>query len=756
MVTRVGGLASGMDIDSLVEKLMNAERVPLNKLNQKKQTYEWQRDAYRTVNSKLKTFSDYLFDNFSLTSNFAKKNSSVTGTNSSKVSISAGSSATGSLNIQSIKQIATAARVDITNVEHTSKRYAVGNDKLTDMGVTAGEFNLTVTKTVDGVATTTKEAILIDANTTVDNLVAQFKAAGLDTTKFDVNTGQFNIGGTNVSYSAADLSSIDKLKELGFSTTSTSKALQIETDEGKKVNAKKDELLSTFKLNVGSFSVETSEGAKIITVEADDTIESFVNRLNLEGTGLRASFNASSGKLSITDKEGKEVKATSDLDYQELEKLGISTTSSKSTTGYFTDESVAKAPTGSTALGHLGLEDGSFTLNVIQADGSTKKTTIQYNKTDTIDTFVKRLNASGAGVTALFSNGKMSLSANNTGKVNDGSTNEIQVVNDGTDNGKNLFTALGFSTNSVGSTKDGVETFDLASTHGQNAEYAINGLVMESQSNTFSVSGYSITLNGTFNETSIKDDGSLDVPSTGGVTVSSSNDIDAMVDKVKEFVAKYNELIAGLNDQVKETKYRDYKPLTSEQRKEMSESEQKLWDEKAKSGLLRSDAILRNGLSDMRSAIYGQVAGLGDNVIDTMAEMGITTSSSFNDGGKLIIDEAKLRKALTDDPDKVVQTITQSGKKDAAEGDTRGIVQRLRESMTQFTKNIESKAGRSTMTNNQYSIGKSLIDTDSRITALTARLKDIETRYWKQFTAMETAINKANTQSGYLSQFSAQ
>lgn len=35
MVMRVGGLASGMDIDSLIEKLMQAERTPLNKAFQK-------------------------------------------------------------------------------------------------------------------------------------------------------------------------------------------------------------------------------------------------------------------------------------------------------------------------------------------------------------------------------------------------------------------------------------------------------------------------------------------------------------------------------------------------------------------------------------------------------------------------------------------------------------------------------------------------------------------------------------------------
>lgn len=59
MVMRIGGLASGMDIDSMVEKLMQAEKAPLNKLFQQKQKYEWQRDAYRDVNKKLKAFDDF-------------------------------------------------------------------------------------------------------------------------------------------------------------------------------------------------------------------------------------------------------------------------------------------------------------------------------------------------------------------------------------------------------------------------------------------------------------------------------------------------------------------------------------------------------------------------------------------------------------------------------------------------------------------------------------------------------------------------
>ena len=47
MVTRISGMASGMDIDTMVKGMMDAERVPLDKLYQKKTYTEWQRDDYR-------------------------------------------------------------------------------------------------------------------------------------------------------------------------------------------------------------------------------------------------------------------------------------------------------------------------------------------------------------------------------------------------------------------------------------------------------------------------------------------------------------------------------------------------------------------------------------------------------------------------------------------------------------------------------------------------------------------------------------
>lgn len=106
MVMRIGGLASCMDIDSLVEKLMQAEKAPLNKLEQKKQTYEWQRDAYRGINTKLKTFDTYIADNLVLKTLNSKTASS---SNESLVKATATGQATGTLTIDGISQLATSA-----------------------------------------------------------------------------------------------------------------------------------------------------------------------------------------------------------------------------------------------------------------------------------------------------------------------------------------------------------------------------------------------------------------------------------------------------------------------------------------------------------------------------------------------------------------------------------------------------------------------------------------------------------------------
>ncbi|BBP92602.1 hypothetical protein BsIDN1_62200 [Bacillus safensis] len=65
----------------------------------------------------------------------------------------------------------------------------------------------------------------------------------------------------------------------------------------------------------------------------------------------------------------------------------------------------------------------------------------------------------------------------------------------------------------------------------------------------------------------------------------------------------------------------------------MSEKEIELWETTAKSGLLRSDSILRSGASKIRSDLYANITTSDANKIQ-LTQIGISTSSSYKDGGK--------------------------------------------------------------------------------------------------------------------------
>ena len=59
---RFGGIASGLDTESIVRQLMQVERMKVDRYAQKKQTLEWKRDDYRDINTKLLALRNSAFD----------------------------------------------------------------------------------------------------------------------------------------------------------------------------------------------------------------------------------------------------------------------------------------------------------------------------------------------------------------------------------------------------------------------------------------------------------------------------------------------------------------------------------------------------------------------------------------------------------------------------------------------------------------------------------------------------------------------
>jgi len=287
---------------------------------------------------------------------------------------------------------------------------------------------------------------------------------------------------------------------------------------------------------------------------------------------------------------------------------------------------------------------------------------------------------------------------------------------------------------------------------GQNADITINGLRTQRSSNTFQLSGFEVTLKQV--TAPLNADKSVDA-SGKTVSYSSAPDTDKIFDSVTKFIDEYNKLIEDLNKQIREPKYRDFQPLSAEQRKDMNEKDIELWDEKAKSGTLRNDSTISSMLTQMRTALMGTVDG------KALKSLGISTSSDYLANGKLLINEEELKKAISEDANKVHEMFAKDGNKldelgnPVLDKDDKvvkelGFARILRNIVDTTQTSIAQRAGKTGAVNDTFSLGRSLKEMNSQIERFEERLKMMENRYWKQFTAMETAISRANSQSASL------
>ncbi|KAF6634853.1 flagellar filament capping protein FliD [Paenibacillus sp. EKM208P] len=367
------------------------------------------------------------------------------------------------------------------------------------------------------------------------------------------------------------------------------------------------------------------------------------------------------------------------------------------------------------ASSELAFADGA--ARTVQVGSST----IDVEANETIESFVKKINDnSKTGVTALYdAKSGLSLTSKTTGSQTFNIDSQIS------------------------------SEFKLSSTNGTDAVLKVNGLDVTKSSNNFTINGVDITLK-----------------TAGGAAtrIEASKDTDKIVENIQSFVDAYNDVLATLNSKVSEERYKKYAPLTTEQKADMSDDEVKLWTTKAKSGMLKNDAILQDTLSEMRNAMIqgvdiGRVGSDGKNKPLMMSELGITTGT-YDTKGKLILDADKLRAAVEKDPDVISNFF---GKQDPSTALTNkytqqdGILAKLKKISNTSLQKMADTAGTSKVSADltasfisKSSMGEQLLSLDRRISDMTSRLTRIETNYFKKFTAMETSINRYNSTSSSL------
>lgn len=299
---------------------------------------------------------------------------------------------------------------------------------------------------------------------------------------------------------------------------------------------------------------------------------------------------------------------------------------------------------------------------------------------------------------------------------------------------------------------------------GTNAKATIDGKTYESDTNKLNVANVIYNFNGVSAKNA---DGTYQAS-----TISVSQDTDKIVDNVKKFVETYNTLIDSLNTKYREEKNTDYKPLTKKQEGEMTESQIDKWNEKAKSGLLYHDNNIYSIISDMRESLYTKVDAVDTVLTDakgnkysynTMSSIGITSSTNQ---GHITLDEEKLKKALTEDPDCVYQLFASdqdstyvAGSTNKNQADTytsksdylnTGIANRLYNSMNTNISKLESYAGTSKETDDESYLGKLITNMNTKMTSFQTLMKSYESKLYKKYDAMEVALSKLGAQLSYI------
>ena len=798
----ISGLASGMDTEAMIEGMVQGYQQKITQLGQDRTMLQWQQSAYQSISDKLVEFSrKYMSYNSPATNLFSASFfnnailTSANGTYADLVSATGKSSSTIVLN--AVAQLAEAARYthDASGLDTSlgkgepvklgekqplstmsgSLTLEYGNKKVT---LDFGELELF--NKADGTLDTAKFQTALQDKLKEQKITTssgdQVSADTLIDVKVDSN-GTVTLSdkkgaGNNVHFSGAT----GDLKNLVTSADAegTSSFTLSTTEKVVKEDATKAEYLSG-----KSFTVTLNGQTKTFTLGEIDPSKGNLHeqvKQNLQ-EGLDKAFGK--GKITVdmdttgpgersfsfSVSNGDTFRITSPVG--EVLGLGENGVTSYVDTGKTLGDLLGRTSDGAGLNGLTGGELARAIGDVTEIKDKDGKVTSRVDSEgNTVDEQGFRLDKDGK----RFQEYELTVNGVSIGKYNKDTALEtvLNDINSNTEAGvsvsfsktTNQFVFTAKETGAGGRVEIGGELGERLFgkvnvtdkdhyTAGQDAKFTatINGQKMEfsRSSNTFDLDGMSITLNGTFE---VKDG---ETP----VTFSSKTDTDKIIDVVKTMVEAYNAIVSEVKKAYSDMPLEKsdgsrYKPLTDEDKADMTESEIKAYEEKAKTGILFMDRDLSSLYSALRSAV---APGGSDGSF--LRSIGIKTS--YEDGlTTLSLDENALREALEQNPDQVKDAFTKSKENGAASDGLMASIQKVTDryaATTGATKGIliekaGSKYSPSAALNN--TLLEQMKDIDKQVDKWQAKMSDKVDYYTNKFTQLEMLIAQMNSQSSSL------
>lgn len=701
MPLRMTGMTSGLDTDSIVSALMEAQTTKKTKVENKKTKLEWTQNIWTGLNKKLYSFytdsaGKMRFQSSYQTKKAASSDASIL-TATAQSSASSGSY-TVKVNQLAAAQYVTSAKVSAKSTDASGK---VTESKVTsDTKLSALGFDTEGDTTIEITAGEKTINLNVDETTTVRNFVNALKDAGLNAS-FDEKQGRFFI-------SAKESGADGKF-------TITSKTMT-----GEQVAAQNKLMDSVDYSNLSSGD--------------QDTVKKILSDLkNAQDTSAAA--DAEKSLQDISDRTAKEKateyyknKLTDDmLSQYKYETDGTDGNGDAHKAGDIDYSKVKQA------LHEAGLDNDDYT----------DSDRLIVLKQKIIEPAVTKELASGEytgkidnAVTSGLEDAGIEKQSERYSTIRLAVNGYAQAMKDGTEQSKeSALKLLGMDDIDGSAVKESADGTGMVVIEAADSIVQVNGATLTSSNTTLDVNGLSLNLVSA---------------SDREVKVTVSNDSTAVYDAIKDFVEQYNSALSEMNKYYYADSARGYDPLTDDQKEAMSDEEVEKWETKIKDSLLRRDSTLSGILETFRTSLTGITVKASDGKTYSLANLGITTGKDYKEYGLLHIkgdeddtdyadSENTLQSMINSDPDIVMEVMS-------------GIASNL-------YNNINKKISTTTTMKsalsfyNDKEMTKQMTQYKKDIKSWETKLSDMEDRYYKQFSAMETALSKLQSQQNSLASY---
>lgn len=769
---RMTGLFSNMDTESIIKEMMAAQETKKTKIVNKKVKLEWTQEIWKDLNTKLRNFTMTSLSKMRLEGTYKTKN--VTTTHDSLISATTkgtkGDAPIGSYSL-TVNSLASAQKVtgaSVSNLTTSSKLTESGVPQGTEIVITNGSGSNEKVKTLQ-----------VTADTTVNDFLSACTSAGL-TASFDTAQGRFfisskNSGASNSftiktsTLSAGNIAARDDIrKALNYNSLSTSNknlvddAFRILADDStasadQKQKAK-DNLLKIANEN------DTAERRDFATKLVSSEI-----RLEIEARDGGAYFqglkDTATKKYYETDANGN-ITTTLKSDVKNNWLKAAEADLRKQATKKVEDDIAASGGTLTDAQKQQKIEDEykiladqhvvdkaqSLIKNEVENKVQKEITEELKNRKSRIDTIVTDgLSASeiaaaeNSGILSTEQKAELSISqAASLQAVNEllngdgiakgliekySDSQRQEVGSNGNPVGTNALNSIGLDDITGAEITGGTGMAVIAA---KDCEINLDGARLTSTTNKIEANGLILEIKGT-------------PPAGEKISLNVSEDTEGTYNLVKDFIKEYNELLKEMNTMYNATSSKGYEPLSDDDKKAMTEKQIEQWESKIKDSLLRRDGTLDSITSAMRMCMGTTVRVDGKDY--SLANLGISTSTDWTERGLLHIygdeddpiygkETNKLKQMLNKDPELVGKVIS-------------GVTANLYKSLDKKMR-VNSVSSAETFYND-IEMKNQLTTYNKDIKKWETKLTQMENRYYKQFSAMEVALSKLNSQSSYLS-----